>query len=174
MRARMLPMNDGANDAFLHNAWATRELLAFCERLSEEQLRTPAIGTYGSILETLNHLVEADVWYLSFFTGNYPHWEWQLEGAATIVQLQQSSAEVAEYWEKVLARPLDAEVELPAYEEPGRVERAGTVIAQAIHHQNVHREQVNMMLTLLGIEPPDLDVSVYDRQVLKGNSLAHF
>jgi uncharacterized damage-inducible protein DinB len=164
-------MNDGIVDAFRHNAWATAELLRFCEALSEEQLQAPATGTYGSILETLNHLVEADVWYLSFFTGSYLTWAWKLEGRASIAQLRESAAAVWEGWPAVLAAPVDAETLLQAFEEPGRQERAGTVLAQAVHHQNAHREQVNMMLTALGIEPPDLDVWVWDWVVVKGNEL---
>ena len=47
--------------------WATERLLDACTALTPEQLNTPAPGTYGSILATLRHLVEADSWYLSFF-----------------------------------------------------------------------------------------------------------
>jgi hypothetical protein len=39
--------------------------------------------------------------------------------------------------------------------------RAGTLLAQALHHANVHREQVSSIVTSLGIEPPDLDVWTY-------------
>jgi len=34
-------------------------------------------------------------------------------------------------------------------------------IAQALHHGNVHREQICSVLTTLGLEPPDLQVWAY-------------
>ncbi len=33
---------------------------------------------------------------------------------------------------------------------------AGIVLAQTLHHGNVHREQVCNVLTAQGLEPPDL------------------
>lgn len=47
-------MSEFLLEAFRHHAWATRQLLVSCRGLSEEQLRAPGSGTYGSILETLN------------------------------------------------------------------------------------------------------------------------
>ena len=48
------------NDAFAHHVWATVQLIETCEGLTDEQLRTPVPGTYGSIIDTLRHLVTAD------------------------------------------------------------------------------------------------------------------
>ena len=42
-------------------------LIDACEALTPEQLRTPAPGTYGSIIATLTHMVSSDGWYLTFF-----------------------------------------------------------------------------------------------------------
>jgi len=55
------------SDAFAHHFWATERLIDACAALTPEQLKTPAPGAYGSIIDTLRHLVESDRWYLSFF-----------------------------------------------------------------------------------------------------------
>ena len=54
-------------DAFAHHLWATERLIEECAALSADQLASRAPGTYGSIIETLRHLVSSDCWYLSFF-----------------------------------------------------------------------------------------------------------
>jgi uncharacterized damage-inducible protein DinB len=48
-------------DAFAHHNWATQRVIDACAALTPEQLATPAPGTYGSIIDTLRHLVGADV-----------------------------------------------------------------------------------------------------------------
>jgi uncharacterized damage-inducible protein DinB len=50
-------------DAFSHHIWATERLIDECAGLTPEQLKTPTPGTYGSIIDTLPHLVQADSWY---------------------------------------------------------------------------------------------------------------
>lgn len=57
------------SDAFAHHIWATERLIDECAALTPEQLKTPAPGTYGSIIDTLRHLVTTDSWYLTFFRG---------------------------------------------------------------------------------------------------------
>ena len=47
-------------DAFAHDVWATQRLIEACLELSPEQLETDVPGTYGSILDTMRHLVGAD------------------------------------------------------------------------------------------------------------------
>src|SRR5919205_104653 len=49
---------------FRHNTWANLKLLDFCARLSDEQLNASAVGTFGSIRDTLVHIVDAEVDYV--------------------------------------------------------------------------------------------------------------
>src|SRR2546421_12295485 len=56
-------------DAFAHHVWATLQLVDVCLTLSPEQLDTAVPGTYGSILETVRHLVGADSRYLFDTSG---------------------------------------------------------------------------------------------------------
>jgi uncharacterized damage-inducible protein DinB len=156
-------MNDGLLDAFRYSDWATRGLLHFCGELDEEKLRTPAVGSYGSILQTLNHMLEAETYYLWLMTEKRLAWEWQLDGTASIAQLEQSAADLSRAWERLLQQPFDANTALSRISPEGErsLDRSGIVLVQAIHHPNVHREQVNMVLTSLGIQPPDLDVWQY-------------
>ena len=55
------------DDAFRHHIWATERLINACSGLSPAQLNAPCLGTYGSILDTLRHLVESDRSYVKRF-----------------------------------------------------------------------------------------------------------
>ncbi len=51
-------------DAFEHHNWATLRLLDACADLDPVQLDTTVPGTFGSIIDTMRHLVGADSGYL--------------------------------------------------------------------------------------------------------------
>src|SRR5918911_4668210 len=54
---------------FHHNTWANLKLLDFCAGLSDEQLNASAVGTLGSIRDTLVHIVSAEVDYVNLAKG---------------------------------------------------------------------------------------------------------
>src|SRR5687767_5051044 len=55
------------SDAFRHHIWATERVLEVCASLTPAQLEEPVPGTYGSIIDTLRHVVQADSFYLTIF-----------------------------------------------------------------------------------------------------------
>ena len=59
-------------DAFRHHVWATIRVLDACAGLDAAQLTTTVPGTYGSILDTLRHIVGGDVFYLDVLRGGEP------------------------------------------------------------------------------------------------------
>ena len=59
-------------DAFGHHVWASIRLLDACADLDDEQLATNVPGTYGSIIQTLRHIVGGDVFYLDVLRGGEP------------------------------------------------------------------------------------------------------
>ncbi len=146
---------DGAlREAFRHHAWATQQLLAFCRDLEPDQLAAATTGTYGDILETFDHLIRSDGNYLRRLSGNPPSFA-DLPRGGTLEELGGRAAEAERGWEASLAGPVDADrvlvVDDGAYEV-----RAGVIVAQALHHGNVHREQICAILTSLGLQPPDI------------------
>ena len=56
-------------DAFGHHVWATLTLFDSLADLTPEQMETSVPGTYGSIRETVQHLVGADCSYLFVIGG---------------------------------------------------------------------------------------------------------
>jgi uncharacterized damage-inducible protein DinB len=144
-------------EAFRHNAWATKRLIAFCRDLNPQPLASRAEGTYGSVLETLNHLVYADANYLPRVRVERPAWSADEGNLKGLDELDAMVDETAALWEVYLSDPLDAR-DLLLLDQGAFETQASVPIGQALHHGNVHREQVCTILTRLGIEPPDLQV----------------
>jgi uncharacterized damage-inducible protein DinB len=145
-------------DAFGHHVWSTIRVLDACAVLDEDQLGSVVPGTYGSIIDTLRHLVGADVFYLDILRGGEP--EPFDEPASDIPVMRAAMAGHEAMWQALLAGDLDptvdvVEVEISGYETHAPL---GVRLAQALHHGTDHRSQVCTALTNLGIEPPSIDV----------------
>jgi uncharacterized damage-inducible protein DinB len=166
-------MNGTLVDAFRHNAWATNELLEFCIRLNEEQLRAETTGTCGSTLATLKHLLGAEAYYRFLFVGDFPVWGWIDDELPTLRQMQEWATYLESFWKGLLSSELDQNRLLIQLTPEGARHEAivGVVLAQALHHGNVHREQVCTILTTLGVESPDLDVWSFAAGEGRGRSI---
>lgn len=147
-------MNELLLDAFRHSAWAKKRLIAACESLSAEDLERPAPGSVGSILATLNHLVIADARYIACLDDGPPPWLDE-EAANDLRKLLTLTEETADRWQQFLRKRVDGErvvtLDNGAYET-----HAAVVVVQALHHVNIHGEQVCASLTALGVESPDV------------------
>ena len=142
------------DDAFAHHVWATMRLIDACLPLSPDQLGSGVPGTYGSILETMRHLVGGDSDYLSIMTGDRA----QLVDAdeMDLPALRVAMENKAALWSGLLARDLDPDAMVHELDEDDGYERDATVgvrLAQALHHGTDHRSQICTALTALGVDP---------------------
>lgn len=148
------------SDPLRHNAWATRELLAFCARLTSQQLGATATGTYGTILATLQHMLGAESRYLFRVSGEADRWPRRPEETAEIEELSAMADDLAAGWEKLLSGEFDPDRTINAVDletgEPWE-SNAGLMVAQTLNHGNEHRAQIATILTTIGVEPPNLD-----------------
>jgi uncharacterized damage-inducible protein DinB len=56
-------MPELTTDFFRQNEWANLAMIRLCQSLTDEQLDATAVGTYGSIRNTLQHIVAAEAGY---------------------------------------------------------------------------------------------------------------
>jgi uncharacterized damage-inducible protein DinB len=145
-------------DAFAHNTWATLQVIDTCQTLSPEQLDTSVPGTYGSIIDTMRHLVGADASYLSVCSGD----DHRLadEDRMDLAELRAAIERFGPMWSALLASDPDADRVLVRHRDDGSETSAPLSIrlAQVVHHGTDHRSQICTALTNLGIEPPYIDV----------------
>jgi uncharacterized damage-inducible protein DinB len=149
-------------DAFAHHIWASERLIDECAALTPEQLSTPIPGTYGSIIDTLRHLVRSDGWYLSFFRDGIAQAD--ETKAASLGELRSAITRNGAAWMDVLAGDLNADTDIVEHDNGWEVHSpVGVRLAQVIHHGTDHRSHLCTGLTILGITPPAIDLWAYAR-----------
>jgi uncharacterized damage-inducible protein DinB len=148
-------------DAFAHHVWATLRLIDVCMELDPDQLEAPVPGTYGSILDTMRHLVGADAWYL--FVMSQERVAQVDEEKMGLAELRDAMEAYGPEWSRLLGEDPDPDFMLVRRHEDGSETHATMSIrlAQVVHHGTDHRSQICTALTGLGIEPPGIDVWDY-------------
>lgn len=148
--------------AVRHSCWANAELIAFCADLSPERLAWTSPGTFGTIHQTLQHIVAAELGYLLTLTGQAAEGgPLRRDSLVGLDELAARERSVAARSERLLSAPFDPERIVSRPERPNV--RAGIVIVQLVHHGSDHRAQVGTILGAHGVEGPDLDVWAYGR-----------
>lgn len=140
---------------FEHNNWANMQMINACYALRDEQLDAqPQSATKGTIRRTLSHLVTSQRGYLALLTLPV---ETRPSAPLAFDELQESARlsgegllefvkDVSEQFLKTRLQTTDG-----FYVEPW------VILLQIINHATEHREQINSMLTALGMTPLDLD-----------------
>jgi uncharacterized damage-inducible protein DinB len=141
---------------FAHNTWANLKLLDFCEQLSGAQLDARAIGCFGSIRDTLWHIVGGEVSYVERVNGKLPPTPFSEEEFPGFAVLK----DVARWTnDELLQLALSARQDTLVREPPPHYMfeyRLASLMVQAINHATEHRAQIAAIITQLGIEPPDM------------------
>jgi uncharacterized damage-inducible protein DinB len=144
-----------------YNNWANQQLLQACQNLSEDQLATTIPGAYGTIRDTLAHIIRAETYYLSLLTGSYPQppfkWEDRPNLAEMTAYARQVGAALVEMAQRV--RPTDLIVEEDDDEQFHYQSLA--VFIQIINHGIEHRTNVTTILNQGLQTPPDVDGWAY-------------
>jgi uncharacterized damage-inducible protein DinB len=144
------------DDAFAHHVWASLRLIDTCLSLTPEQLDAAVPGTYGSILETMRHFVGGDSYYLSHLTGDP-----EIDTDHMDLRELRAAIEADEQtWIELRAKGREPQAVVKDGDEDGyqRDATIGIRLAQAVHHGTDHRSQICTALTMLGVEPPGIDV----------------
>jgi uncharacterized damage-inducible protein DinB len=166
-------VTNGLLEMFRYKTWATLRLIEHCQSLEDKHLDATIPGTYGTIRETLRHIVDAEEGYFSILTRErFPSRaaaeafvrppDRLPDGPVPIDELADRIRRMGPHWE---AMAQDAD--LPGHDVtttdgwhlPGAV-----VMAQTIHHAGDHRSHIMSILGAHGLElpgPNDLDAWGY-------------
>lgn len=144
-------------DLASHESWATLQLLELCRALPRERRGLTAPGTYGSIEQTLAHIVGADEYYLYLLTGERSGQPPRSSPDVDLDDLVLRARRNAQLLERFAREPFNPD-DPSRGQRGGRETRLGVVLAQLFHHGNEHRGQVRSILGANGIEPPDISV----------------
>ena len=142
-------------DFYRQNEWANLALIEACRDLTDEQLTTTAIGTFGSIRDTLRHIVSAEGGYASRL-GHEPSPRLQRDDAwPGLDALAEMVSATADAFAATAGDAPDLTIRVESDTQHYDVE-AAVILIQAFHHGTDHRSQICTILTTLGIDPPEL------------------
>jgi uncharacterized damage-inducible protein DinB len=152
---------DTLTTLFQHNQWANLRLLERCTQLTSEQLEVAVPGTYGSILDTLQHIVRAEKSYFSRISTGQLYRHPADAPPMTMTEMESSmrtiGAGLVEWAAKVDAGDT---VQIDWDGTPRQVPKS-IILTQVINHASEHRAQIMVVMTQLGIEPPDVSSWTY-------------
>ena len=152
-------------DFYDYGHWANGRLFEAIAQLTPEQFIQPAAGGYGSIRDTLVHVLSAQWGWLDRCGG--PKRGPRLDPAdyPTPESLAQTWNKVDDYARAFFATLSDADLDRVVEFTLGGPERYSASLGHLLQHAAVHavhhRGQVALMLRLLGYAPGNFDVLFY-------------
>jgi uncharacterized damage-inducible protein DinB len=148
--------------------WAHDKLLQVIAQLTPEEFTRPVAGSYGSIRDTLVHVMSAEWGWLSrcggpergpaLKAGDFPTVESLVDTWSTVER--SARAFISTLKDEDLAR--DVEFANPRGEK--RSMGLGQLLQHAANHGVHHRGQVALLLRLLGRTPGNVDMLLYDAE----------
>jgi uncharacterized damage-inducible protein DinB len=140
-----------------YNNWANQQVLAACETLSDEQLDATLPGSYGTVRQTLEHIIRAEAFYVSILTGQRPLPPFQWDAKPGLAEMRAYAVQVGEALVDAIGRigPNDLVYE----EEEGNKfhYQAVVVFIQIINHGVEHRTNITTILSAAQQTPPGVD-----------------
>lgn len=152
---------DTLETIFRHNLWANLRLFEECHKLTDAQLDSKIIGVFGSIRETLFHIMRAEEAYFSrISTGerfHAPEDDAQMTISEMIANIRITGDGLIAWAPKV------KEFDILQLNWDGTIRDVPKTIIlnQVINHATEHRSQVMSIMTQIGIEPPDVSSWTY-------------
>lgn len=147
-----------------YNAWMNSRLYALCATLPDAELQRDRGAFFKSIYGTLNHIVYADLAFLSRFTGNppvVPELGADLFGSFAALREERAALDARLLaWSQTLS-PAWLETSLTYISKVDGRERTLPRWVLATHlfnHQTHHRGQVTTLLSQMGLDVGSTDM----------------
>jgi len=156
---------DTLTTLYRHHLWANLRLLEYCALLDPAQLEETATGAYGSIHDTLSHIVKAERSYFSRISTGRPYPRPENEAPMTLAEMQALASRTGEgliEWASKVGVGETVEID---WDGTLRQVPKAIILTQVINHATEHRDQIMAILTQMGVEPPDLQAWAYFDEV---------
>ena len=147
--------------------WANRKLFEVLEQMPGEQFTQVVAGSYGSIRNTMVHMLSAEWGWLERCGGPARGPQLRADDYPTLATLRETWANVEArmrgFLETLRDEDLDRLVEftIPAGGTP-RIMPIGELLQHAANHGTHHRGQITLLVRVLGQTPGNVDMLIYD------------
>lgn len=159
-----------------YNHWMNSRLYAICEKLPSSDLHADRGAFFKSIYGTLNHIMYADLAFLSRFTGDpavAPEIDTDLFGSFERLHSERTQLDARLLdWSETLSSQWLTETLSYKSKVDGLVRTfpKWILVTHTFNHQTHHRGQVATLLTQLGIDVGSTDIPFMPH--LQANALA--
>jgi uncharacterized damage-inducible protein DinB len=154
-----------ARRLFGYTEWANARLVAALAPLSDQALAQPVASSFGSLRDTLAHVIAGEWIWLRRFKNEtptaMPDWVKGAGRAELLSMLAAVEAErrafLAELTDEALERPLEYRLLSGAAHR----DRLADLIQHVVNHSTYHRGQAVTQLRQLGLAPPSTDLVAF-------------
>jgi len=150
---------------FDYNYWANAKLLGVVSQLTPEQFTQAVAGSYGSIRNTLVHVLSAEWGWLDRCGGPQRGERLKPEDYPTVESLVRVWTQVEEYMRDFLSdlndEDLTRDIEFAIGGGQKQSARLEDLMQHAAVHAVHHRGQVALLLRTLGYVPGNFDMLMY-------------
>lgn len=153
-----------------YNGWANKRLYDACKGLSDNDYRRDGGAFFGSVHRTLNHILVGDRIWLARLTD-------EPSGIEALDQVlfddfetlraarREEDAKLSDWVGQLTDDKLAEMLEYADIAGTPRRTPVGIVLGHLFNHQTHHRGQVHALFSGLGIDPPELDLIFYSREM---------
>jgi len=145
--------------------WANKKLFQVLEQLSPEQFTQPVSGSYGSVRNTMVHMLSAEWGWLGRCGGPQRGPALAETDYPTVASLINRWNDVEGYMRDFLGKltddDLDRMVEFSIGDGPKQSMPLVALMRHAANHGAHHRGQVALLLKSLGVSPGNFDMFFY-------------
>jgi uncharacterized damage-inducible protein DinB len=150
---------------FDYGYWANRKLFEVISQLTPEQFTQSVAGSYGSVRNTMVHVLSAEWGWLDRCGGPQRGAALSAANFPTVASLldrwQQVEAYVREFLKTLRDEDLSRVVEFTIGTGPKQAMSLGELMHHAAIHGVHHRGQVALLLRSLGHVPGNFDILLY-------------
>ncbi|MES1153258.1 MAG: DinB family protein [Dongia sp.] len=145
-----------------NNAWANHRLLSACAKFSDAEFQAERVSFFPSIMQTLNHLLTVDWFYVDALEGGTlgpKAWadEAPCPTVATLMPEQHAvDRRLVAFCDALDDAGLARETHMHRVERV-QADRTDRVLLHLFEHQIHHRGQAHAMLAGTSVPPPQLD-----------------
>lgn len=152
-------------DLYGYNRWANERALAAAEPLSAEQYGRAVPGSYPSLRATLEHLLGAEMSWLSRWQGNPPGLSPDFSPCADIAALRRRWEahwdEQGRFLSALSGDDLARRIQIRLRSGIEAVQPLRDTMVHVVNHATYHRGQVTTILRQLGGAPVPTDYFIY-------------
>jgi len=145
--------------------WANRRLFKVISQLTPEQFAQPVAGSYGSIRNTLGHVLSAEWGWLDRCGGTARGPRLNPDDYLTLGSLVEAwnkvEGYVRDFLNDIKDEDLARDIEFTLGGPDTHSMRLGHMMQHAAVHGAHHRAQVALLLRMLGYGPDNIDMLVY-------------